>query len=109
MSILGYNSYYQVLNAKDYGIPQDRQRIFTISIRQDIDDGKFKYPEPFDNGLRLKDIVDDVVDEKYYLTDKQIESIYHWKAYQRPFKRICGKNSICPTITARISTFHYTI
>ena len=36
MNVLGYNSYYQVLNAKDYGIPQNRERVFTISIRKDI-------------------------------------------------------------------------
>lgn len=97
----GYNTYYKVLNAKDYGVPQGRERVYLIIIRKDVDNGKFRCPKPFDNGLRLKDIVDNIVDEKYYLTDKQIESIYHWKAYQRPFERICGKNSICPTITAR--------
>lgn len=45
MNILGYNSYYQVLNAKDYGIPQNRERVYTVSIRKDIDKGNFKFPE----------------------------------------------------------------
>lgn len=63
----GYNVYYQVLNAKDYGVPQNRERVYVIYIRKDLDNGKFKFPEPFDNGLRLKDVLEDEVDEKYYV------------------------------------------
>ena len=69
---LGYNTYYKVLNAKDYGVPQNRERVFAISIRKDIDNGKFEFPQPFDNGVRLKDILEDNVDEKYYLTNTMI-------------------------------------
>lgn len=72
---LGYNCYYPkkgngqptCLNAKDYGIPQNRERIFVICIREDIDNGLFGFPKGFDNGLRLKDLLEDKVDEKYYL------------------------------------------
>ena len=63
----GYNVYYQVLNAKDYGVPQNRERIFVIYIRKELDNGQFKFPEPFDNGLRLRDVLEDEVDEKYYV------------------------------------------
>ena len=66
---LGYNTYWKVLNAKDYGVPQNRERVFAISIRKDIDDGKFKFPQPFDNGVRLKDVLEDNVDERYYLSE----------------------------------------
>lgn len=66
---LGYNTYWKVLNAKDYGVPQNRERVFAISIRKDIDDGKFEFPQPFDNGVRLKDVLEDNVDEKYYLSE----------------------------------------
>lgn len=66
---LGYNTYWKVLNAKDYGVPQNRERVFAISIRKDIDDGKFEFPQPFDNGVRLKDVLEDHVDEKYYLSE----------------------------------------
>lgn len=69
---LGYNTYWKVLNAKDCGVPQNRERVFAISIRKDIDDGKFEFPQPFDNGVRLKDVLEDNVDEKYYLTDTMI-------------------------------------
>ena len=68
---LNYNTYYQVLNAKECGIPQNRRRIFAISIRKDIDTGKFTFPIPFDTGIRLKDILEKNVDEKYYInTDR---------------------------------------
>lgn len=64
----GYNVYWKVLNAKNYGIPQNRERVYLIFIKKDLDNGKFKFPEPFDNGIRLKDMLEDVVDEKYYLS-----------------------------------------
>lgn len=101
MEDLGYNNYYQVLNAKDYGIPQNRERVFTVSIRKDIDDGKFKFPEKRELTLRLKDVLETNVDEKYYLSDKQIIKISNWKSYQKPFERVLGNNSISPTLTAR--------
>lgn len=68
----GYNNYYQVLNAKDYGIPQNRERVFIVSIRKDIDNGTFKFPEGFPLELRLKDMLEDEVDEKFYLSTKAI-------------------------------------
>ena len=72
LSDLGYNNYWQVLNAKDYGIPQNRERVFIISIRKDIDNGKFIFPEKIQLQLKLKDLLEEVVDNKYYLTEKGI-------------------------------------
>ena len=69
---LGYNSYWQVLNAKNYGVPQNRERVFVISIRKDIDTG-YEFPVGFDNGKRLKDILESEVDEKYYISDRKTE------------------------------------
>lgn len=66
----GYNNYWKVLNAKDYGIPQNRERVFIVSIRKDIDDGSFEFPKPFPLQLRLKDMLEEQVDEKFYLSDK---------------------------------------
>lgn len=71
---VGYNNYYAVLNAKDYGIPQNRERVFIISIRKDIDRG-FTFPEPFPLELRLKDILDEEVDEKYYLSSQTLNGL----------------------------------
>lgn len=71
----GYNTYYKVLNAKDYGIPQNRERVYLIIIQKDIDNGKFKFPDPFDNGLRLKDMLEDEVDEKYYINTQKANDL----------------------------------
>ena len=70
----GYSNYWKVLNAKDYGIPQNRERVFIISIRKDIDKG-FEFPEPFPLKLRLKDMLDDEVDEKFYISDERTKSL----------------------------------
>ena len=66
----GYNNYWAVLNAKDFGIPQNRERVFIVSIRKDIDTGKFEFPAPFPLEKRLKDVLEESVDEKYYLDGK---------------------------------------
>lgn len=63
-----YNVYWKVLNAKNYGIPQNRERVYLIFIKKDLDNGKFQFPKPFDNGIRLKDMLEDAVDQKYYLS-----------------------------------------
>ena len=72
MEQLGYANYYQVLNAKDYGIPQNRERVFTVSIRKDIDEGSFLFPEKQELNLKLKDFLEDEVDRKYYLSEKML-------------------------------------
>ena len=69
---LGYNTYWQVLNAKHYGIPQNRERVFAISIRKDLNQ-TFEFPKPEELTLRLKDILEDEVDEKFYLSEKCIQ------------------------------------
>ena len=71
----GYNNYWKVLNAKDFGIPQNRERVFIISIRKDIDTGKFEFPTGFPLRLRLKDMLDDEVEEKFYMSEKAISYI----------------------------------
>lgn len=74
----GYNTYWKVLNAKNYGIPQNRERVYLIFIRKDLDSGQFKFPEPFDNRIRLKDILEDSVDEKFYLSDKNVDKFLQY-------------------------------
>ena len=97
----GYNNYWMVLNAKDFGVPQNRERVFIVSIRKDVDTGAFNFPEGFPLELRLKDILEDEVEEKYYLSNDQMNSIIHWKAQQKPFEKVLGNRSISPTLTAR--------
>jgi len=67
-----YHVYYQVLNAKHYGVPQNRERIFIIGIRDDKDN-EFSFPKPFPLTKRLKDVLEPEVDEKYFLSDKMLE------------------------------------
>lgn len=95
---LGYKNYYQVLNAKDYGIPQSRERVFTISIRNDIDKN-FHFPEKQPLELRLKDLLDAKVDEKYYLSDTQVNRI-KTSTYTSNNRRI-QKKDYCDTLCAR--------
>ena len=65
----GYITFQQVLNAKDYGIPQNRERIFVISI---YGEAWFNFPQPVELKLRLKDLLEDKVDEKYYLPQDKV-------------------------------------
>lgn len=95
---LGFNTYWQVLNAKNYGVPQNRERVFAISIRKDIDTG-YVFPEPFDNGKRLKDILEKEVDEKYYLSEKVIDKITNSKFNQEKVR--IQRTEICDTLLAR--------
>ena len=68
---LGYSNYWQVLNAKDYGIPQNRERVFVVSI---LGEHKpYEFPEKKELKLRLRDMIDDEVPENYYLKDEKVE------------------------------------
>ena len=77
MASLGYKNYYQVLNAKDYGIPQNRERVFTISILEHCFEftynGRFKFPPKQELKLRLKDMLEEEVEDRYYLSDTIIK------------------------------------
>jgi len=66
-----YHIYHKVLNAKHYGVPQNRERVFIVGIRDDSDNN-FNWPKPFHLVKRLKDVLEDDVDEKYYLSDKMV-------------------------------------
>ena len=102
----GYNNYWKVLNAKDYGIPQNRERVFIISIRKDIDDGEFEFPEGFPLELRLKDILDDEVEEKFYLGDIEffIKNSFNQESKGNGFRfqpHVKNNANVAKTITTR--------
>lgn len=98
----GYNSYYQILDAKDHGIPQHRERVFIVSIRKDIDTYEFRFPPQFEQVATLFDFLEDDVDEKYYLSDKMMNYITsnNSKYITSDTKSIINK-TIASTITTR--------
>ena len=76
MQSLGYVNHYKVLNAKDYGVPQNRERIFVVSLLDEKWDAPwFTFPEKQPLHLRLLDVLEKDVDEKYYLSDKMVNYI----------------------------------
>lgn len=99
MDLLGYKNYYQVLNAKDYGTPQNRERVFVVSIRKDIDTNTFEFPKPIELKVKLKDLLDKNVDEKWYLTEEQVGYIKN-SSYHQNQRRIQQKDW-CDTLCAR--------
>lgn len=72
----GYNVYWKVLNARDYGIPQNRERVYCVIIRKDMDNGKFHFPEPKPLTRTLHDLLEEKVDEKYYLSEKLAKRLF---------------------------------
>lgn len=101
---LGYHNTMAILNAKDYGIPQNRRRCFMMSIYGDY---AYIMPDPMKLEYKLKDLLEKDVDEKYYLSNKQIEEISKWNAYEKPLERMeqTEKSGICPTTTTRTSEY----
>lgn len=109
MEGLGYHSKYKVLNAKDYGIPQNRERVFTISV---LGENNFTFPEPMLLEKKLKDVLEDEVDEKYYLSDEQVASLKFTGSQNSGvvgkveainghdiLKRVYGAEGISPTLS----------
>ena len=70
-----YHLYWQVLNAKEHGVPQNRERVFLVGIRDDADNN-FRFPVEETLTKRLKDVLEDEVDEKYFLSNKGIDHVY---------------------------------
>ena len=102
---MGYKNYFQDLIATDYGIPQTRNRCFMVSI---LGDYSYSFPKPIPLKLKLKDLLEKEVDEKYYLSDKQIKCLSSDKVYKNGYIRgnQFKKNinpDVCTTITASSS------
>jgi DNA (cytosine-5)-methyltransferase 1 len=68
---VNYHLYWQVLNSKKHGVPQNRERVFLVGIRDDVDN-KFQFPKEEHLSKRLKDVLEKNVDDKYFLSDKMI-------------------------------------
>jgi DNA (cytosine-5)-methyltransferase 1 len=98
----GYNNYYQVLNAKDFGVAQNRKRVFMVSV---LGDYTYNFPKPFQLENKLKDYLEEQVDEKYFLSEKFINYLNEKTPYfdrSKIFKKkIEEQNEIATTITTR--------
>lgn len=99
---MGYTNFLQVLNAKDYGVPQNRERVFMVSILN-AEHG-FEFPKPFSLEKRLRDVLEEKVEESYYLKDEQVHRIL--AHCERKKQEGCGFKEnfttpykICGTIT----------
>ena len=99
LDLIGYNTYWKIINSKHMGIPQNRERVFAISIRKDIDTNGFTFPEAISLTTRLKDVLEKNVDEKYYLPDDRIDKILSLTFVQE--KKRIQLTDVCDTLLAR--------
>ena len=93
----GYSNFFQILNAKDYGVPQNRRRCFMVSI---LGEYAYNFPIKLKREYQLKDLLEKMVAKKYYLTDEHIERISNWKAQQKPLENMQNNVLVSPTLTA---------
>lgn len=90
---LGYKYYYKVLNAKDYGIPQHRERIFVVGFKDKK--FKFKFPEEIDLKHTMQDFLEDYIDSKYYLKEKGVKFVTSSKNRKKRYTQINGDIALC--------------
>lgn len=69
----GYNTYWKVLNAKSYGIPQNRERVIVVFIRKDVDNGRFRFPDPIGCRNSVLALMEDEVPDSCYITGEKVE------------------------------------
>jgi len=78
---IGYDVYSKVLNSKDFGVPQNRERIYIVAFRKDLNFPKFVFPKGTDDTKRIKDIMEEEVPSvKYYISDVYLETLKRHKA-----------------------------
>lgn len=101
---LGYTNYWQVLNAKDYGVPQNRERVFVVSILGEHE--TYSFPTPIPLTRAIKDVLENEVDEKYYINkafefvnQKNVKAEFVGLNFDQD-KRIYGDDGISPTVRA---------
>lgn len=70
---LDYTNYWSIMNAKDYGVPQNRERVFMVSIRNDLDRDSFTFPSPWELKMALADVLEEDADQSFFLKDAMVE------------------------------------
>lgn len=88
----GYQVYFQVLNSKDYGVPQGRDRIYCIGFKNETD---FKYPAPIQLNKTMYDLLEDVIDDKYFLKEKGFRFITQSVNHTKSYTQINGNIQLC--------------
>src|SRR5699024_8333668 len=113
LETLGYTTYWEVLNAKDYGVPQNRERVFAVSVLGEHE--PYVFPKPIQLEKRLKDVLEDEVAERYYLDDERAKQLiatitdsneigyvpYKKDGKQHQSNTVYDKEKVAPTIEAR--------
>lgn len=93
---LNYSWEYKILNAKDYGIPQNRERLFVVGFRNDISlKSEFNFPEPIELKLKMQDLLVDNVSAKYYLNQKGVDFVTMQKNLDKRYTQIDGEIQLC--------------
>jgi len=90
---LGYRYFYQVVNAKDYGVPQHRERIFVVGFKDHTVD--FKFPNSIELEHTMQDFLEDYIDSKYYLKEKGVKFVTSSKNRKKRYTQINGDIAIC--------------
>lgn len=88
----GYQIYYQVLNSKDYGIPQSRDRIYCIGFKTETE---FKYPAPIPLEKTMYDLLEDIIDDKYFLKNKGFHFVTESVNHKKSYTQINGTIQLC--------------
>ena len=87
-----YDIHFRVLNSRDYGIPQNRERLFCIGFKKKTD---FKFPKPIELEYRMYDFLEDYIDTKYFLKEKGIKFVTSTKNHQKSYTQINGEIALC--------------
>ena len=90
---LGYKYFHKVLNAKNYGMAQHRERIFVVGFKDKSID--FKFPEPIELETKMQDFLEDYIDSKYYLKEKGVKFVTSSKNRKKRYTQINGDIAIC--------------
>lgn len=91
---LGYDLYFQLMNSRDYGIPQNRERIFVVGFKNSPKNG-FEFPTPIKLEYTMQDFLEDYTDSKYFLKEKGIKFVTSSKNRQKRYTQINGDIALC--------------
>lgn len=91
---LGYHLYYQLMNSRDYGIPQNRERIFVIGFKK-APKGGFEFPTPINLEHTMQDFLEDFTESKYFLKEKGVKFVTSSKNRQKRYTQINGDIMLC--------------